>query len=74
MKVFGTGPWTSDSSRSFTAILTTHLQVSFNKAQRPTMRLHAFWAYPLIEMREMRGGNLSQAIAPFGGEYARELF
>ena len=33
-----------------------------------------FWAYPLIEMREMRGGNLGTAIANFGGRYARELF
>ena len=30
-----------------------------------------FLAYPLIEMR---GGNLSTAIANFGGRYARELF
>ena len=32
-----------------------------------------FWAYPLIEMLEMRVGNLSTAIATFGGRYAREL-
>ena len=32
------------------------------------------WAYPLIERREMRGGNLSTEIAIFGGRYARELF
>ena len=36
--------------------------------------LKHFWAYPLIEMWEMRGGNLSTAIATFGGRYARELF
>ena len=36
--------------------------------------LKHFSAYPLIKMREMRGGNLSTAIATFGGRYARELF
>ena len=32
-----------------------------------------FWAYPLTKIREVRGGNLSTAIAIFGGRYAREL-
>ena len=36
--------------------------------------LKHFWAYPLIEMREMRERNLSTAIATFGSRYARELF
>ena len=36
--------------------------------------LKHFWAYPLIQMGEMRGGNLSTAIATFGGRYVRELF
>ena len=35
------------------------------------MRPQVFCAYPLTEMREMRGGNLSTAIATFGGRYAR---
>ena len=35
--------------------------------------LQHFWTYPLTEMREMRGGNLSTAIATFSGRYAREL-
>ena len=49
---------------------------SSSKGTRPSGQrcvLKHFWAYPLIKMRKMRGGNLSTAIAPFGGRYAREL-
>ena len=35
--------------------------------------LKHFWAYPLTDMRDMRGRNLSAVIATFGGKYTREL-
>ena len=51
--------------------------IALNNRTRPSGQrcvLKHFWAYPLIEMWEMRGGNLSTAIATFSGRYARELF
>ena len=48
-----------------------------NSVTRPSGQrcvLKHFWAYPLTEVREMRKGNLSTAIATLNGRYARELF
>ncbi len=47
------------------------------KRKRPSGQwcvLMHFLAYPIIEMREVRGGNLSTAIATCSGRNARELF
>ncbi len=57
--------------------LTENILLISSKQTRPSGKqcvLKHFWAYTLKEMWEMRGENLSTAIATSGGRYAGELF
>ena len=87
LRVFVGPIYFKDNLRTFEAqfpkkLRTTEAHFEFtgpykkNKAQRPTMRPHAFFgiSYHRDARDEIRGGNLSTAIVTIGGRYARELF
>ena len=57
-------------------VVASHIYyMNFEKTRPSGQRcvLKHFWAYPLIKMREMQGGNLSTAIATLSGRYPKEL-
>ena len=60
--------------RNTITILSNVLKFKITRPSGQRCVLKHYWAYPLTEMREMRGGNLGTAIATFGGRYATLLF
>ena len=63
--VLQVGPYSIPTPFSATGSFIGEIVLTRPSGQRCVLKY--FWAYPLTEMREMRGGNLSTVIATFGG-------